>query len=479
MKNLLREPTAVRWLPWSAVAFERARVEGKVILLSLHAAWSHACHDMDAACYVDHSIAEEINNRFVPVRVDADRRPDIAERYDLGGLPTTAFLDGEGNVLGGGTFVPPQRLRAALTRVALMRGGMSTPNSQVQTPNPDQAREQSALGVGSLEFGVDSIEALTTSVFESFDHQHAGFGGTPKFPLAAPVRLALELSRESGSGEMADYAARTLDAMGWSALYDEDDGGFFRCSIGSDWQQPQREKLLVTNAALLDLYLEAGVTMANERWLGRAADVLEYVQTKLASAPGEGWRASEESDGARLSDVNAMMVSAALHASRVFGDETIGGLALQSLETVLLATYRPGQGVAHCRGGVRGLLTDHVAMITAQLDAWDMTGNIVYRMMAEELAHFAVRTMWDQKDGGFFDCVSTDDDDALGLLRRRLKPFVLNCEAAEAIHRLSLAAEDATLSAYATRALDSVQGDAVRQGPLAAAYVRARRALSR
>ncbi len=270
-----------------------------------------------------------------------------------------------------------------------------------------------------MEFGVDSIEALTTAVFESFDHQHAGFGETPKFPLAAPVRLALELSRESGSAEMADYAARTLDAMGWSALYDEDDGGFFRCSIGSDWQQPQREKLLVTNAALLDLYLEAGVTMANERWLGRAADVLEYVQTKLASAPGEGWRASEESDGARLSDVNAAMVSAALHASRVFADETIGGLALQSLETVLLATYRPGQGVAHCQGGVRGLLTDHVAMITAQLDAWDMTGNVVYRMMAEELAHFAVRTMWDQKDGGFFDRVATDDDDALGLLRRR------------------------------------------------------------
>ena len=263
MKNLLREPTAVRWLPWSAVAFERARVEDKVILLSLHAAWSHACHDMDAACYVDHSIAEEINNRFVPVRVDADRRPDIAERYDLGGLPTTAFLDGEGNVLGGGTFVPPQRLRAALTRVALM--GRATPNSQVPTANS----QQGALGVRSLEFGIDTLAALTTSVFESFDHQHAGFGGTPKFPLAAPVRLALELSRESGSGEMADYAARTLDAMGWSALYDEDDGGFFRCSIGSDWQQPQREKLLLTNAALLDLYLEAGVD-DGERALARA-----------------------------------------------------------------------------------------------------------------------------------------------------------------------------------------------------------------
>ena len=157
MKNLLREPTAVRWLPWSAVAFERARAEGKVILLSLHAAWSHACHDMDAACYVDHSIAEEINNRFVPVRVDADRRPDIAERYDLGGLPTTAFLDGDGNILGGGTFVPPQRLRDALTRVALMGGGRSTPNSAKAPANPPKARAKSRSRAGWLwrwEFGV-------------------------------------------------------------------------------------------------------------------------------------------------------------------------------------------------------------------------------------------------------------------------------------------------------------------------------------
>ena len=466
MKNLLRAPTAVRWLPWSAAAFERARVEGKVILLSLHTAWSRACHEMDAACYVDQSIAEEINNRFVPVRVDADRRPDIAERYDLGGLPTTAFLDGEGDILGGGTVVPPQRLRDALRRVARM-----------------EARDRAPLGVESPAFAqdasADSVEALTTAVFESFDHQHAGFGRAPKFPLAAPVRLALELSRESGSEDIADYAARTLDTMGWSALYDEDGGGFFRCATSSDWREPQREKLLVTNAVLLDLYLEAGVTMGNERWLGRAADVLEYVQTKLASAPGEGWRASEESDGARLSDVNAAMVSAALHASTVFGDETLGGLALQSLETVLLATYRPGQGVAHCRGGVRGLLTDHVAMITAQLDAWDTTGDVVYRMMAEELAHFAVRTMWDETQGGFFDRVSAEEEGELGLLRRPLKPFVLNCEAAGALHRLSLAAEDASLSAYATRALDSVQGDAPRQGPLAAEYVLARRTLSR
>ena len=63
MKNLLRPQMAVRWLPWSAVAFERARAEGKVMLLSLDTAWSRACRDMDAQCYADHAIAEKINTQ--------------------------------------------------------------------------------------------------------------------------------------------------------------------------------------------------------------------------------------------------------------------------------------------------------------------------------------------------------------------------------------------------------------------------------
>ena len=73
---------------------------------------------------------------------------------------------------------------------------------------------------------------------------------------------------------------------------------------------------------------------------------------------------------------------------------------------MLLACYRPGAGVAHCVDGearVRGLLADQIAMAAASLDAFDATGNIVYEMMAEELAHYAMRTMWDERDGGFFD----------------------------------------------------------------------------
>ena len=467
MKDLLRPRPAVRWLPWAAAAFDRAREEQKTILLSVSAAWSRACQEMDDQCYADPSVAEEVNRWFVPVRVDADRRPDVAERYDLGGLPSTAFLTNGGHILGGGTFVPKDRLLDALRRLRsspLSGLAATTPNFQPPASNANEGSKDS--------------EELIRVVFDSFDREHAGFGTAPKFPLGAPVRLALDLFDERGDAAVGDCATRTLDAMGWGALYDHDEGGFFRCCARGDWEEPAEEKLLGPNALLLDLYLEAGVRMQNQRWLERAADVLEYVQSKLADAPGDGWRTSEASDGARLSDANAQMVSSALRAAAVFKDDSLRELALLSAETVLLSSYRPGQGVAHCAGGVRGLTTDQFSTAAACLDAWDATGSVPYQMMAQELAQYALRSAWDEASGGFFDRALSVDED-LGLEQRRLKPFVLNCVAAEVLHRLGREVDDGDLTRRASLTLDAIAAEAASQGPLAAHYVLARRSLSR
>ena len=95
----------VRWLPWSSEAFARARAEDRPVLLSIAAPWCELCLDMDRTTYADPAVAGLVNDRFVPIRVNADRRPDISDRYSLGGWPTTAFLTSEGEVIGGGTYV--------------------------------------------------------------------------------------------------------------------------------------------------------------------------------------------------------------------------------------------------------------------------------------------------------------------------------------------------------------------------------------
>jgi hypothetical protein len=454
----------VQWNAWNAAAFAQAHAAGRPILLSITTAWSAGCREMDRTTYADPGLISEIHEHFVPIRVDADERPDLAERYELGGVPTTAFLSPSGQLLGGGTFVDAERLRSVLKRVA--------PAVVHSVAAHVPARAGAATGDT-----IPSDSDLEDTVWALYDAQHGGFGDVPKFPHIAPVRLALVLHADRGDTRMLERATRTLDAMGWGALFDVESGGFYRCAGAADWTEPQRELLLTVNTSLLDLYLDAAEQTSVHRYYTRAAEITAFIETRLRRHDG-AWRVSADVHASRvLTDVNARAASALLHAARVLDDAALGARAIEGLEHALLASYKPGDGVAHHAGGVRGLLTDHVAMMTATLDAWDETGNIVYRMMAEELARVSLRQLWDDHGGGFFDRAPSQFVDEPAAAAEMLKPFALNCEAATALRRLAAATDDVTFASRARDTLLAIASSAERQGPDAAYLLLARRAV--
>jgi uncharacterized protein YyaL (SSP411 family) len=485
-------PAAIAWMPWAPAAFARARAERTPILLSIVAEWCAGSREMARTTYRDPAVAAAVAARFVPVRVDADARPDIAERYALGGWPTTAFLTAEGAVVAGGTFFTPVEMVAALDRVTAAFEARGEEMARAgATREGDGVGSRAPLGPA----------ALAEMVFAAFDARDGRFGTGPLFPLEAPVRLALSMWHATGDPRYQQIALTALDAMGWGPLYDEAGGGFFRCAHGPRWQQPRTEKLLGVNAALLDLYVDAGFDLDVARYRERAADVLRYVQTWLADPVDGGWFASQAADEAyyaapaearplaeapavsatMFADGNGAMASAALRAARRFGDEGLRDFALQSLERVLLSCYKPGDGVAHYHEGgrrVRGLLADQVALAEACLEAFDTTGQTPYEMMAEELMHYAVREMWNAAGGGFHDRAPQPDEDA-GRLRQPLAPFVTNCAAAAVLARLGRSSGDHEFTARAADTLRALTPAAAAQGPLAAHYLLALRAADR
>ena len=489
MPSLKVLSNGVMWQPWGRAAFARARREQKPVLLSIATAWCGSCYEMDRTSYADPGIVTLINHRFIPVRVDADDRPDVSERYSLGGWPTTVFLTAAGEILTGTTFVPLDRMREILTRVADAYSAQPDPELR---PN---VHEDSRHGPIAAD-----VDDLTTRIFAAFDHDQAGFGDAPKFPLASPLHLALELFSETHDPSYERIVVSSLDRMGWSALYDGVDGGFFRYATTRDWQRPHFEKLLDLNAALARLYLEAGQQLQIARFTERAGDTLRYIQTWLADPVDGGWFGSQRADDAYYSadtpdgrrgvpappvarslyaDLNAAMVSTALVAARVFNDDGLREFAVRSFERVLLACYKPGLGVAHSYDGqphTRGLLADQFAMADASLDLFDLTGNVVYEMMAEELGHYAMRAMWDDAVGGFFDRARDDEESSIGLLNQPLKPFVTNCDASRTLRRLAAASGELTFGRAADHTLEAMAPAAPSQGPLAAHYVRALRA---
>src|SRR5258708_6485553 len=71
----------VAWQGWTKETFDRARAQKRYLLVDCSAEWCHWCHVMDDTTYQDPRVLEVIERRFVPVKVDIDARPDLAERY--------------------------------------------------------------------------------------------------------------------------------------------------------------------------------------------------------------------------------------------------------------------------------------------------------------------------------------------------------------------------------------------------------------
>src|SRR6267143_4064858 len=183
----------INWHPWSAAAFDEARQTGRPILLSISAVWCHWCHVMDETTYSHAGVIDLINREYVPVRVDNDVRPDINQRYNMGGWPTTAFLTASGDILSGATYLPPDQMADALSRIA----------SYYQTSQPEiasralEARKRAASGVarsaGSLDDGI--VEAILEAVTNAYDSEYGVFGDAPKVPQTDAILLLLEQSQ--------------------------------------------------------------------------------------------------------------------------------------------------------------------------------------------------------------------------------------------------------------------------------------------
>jgi uncharacterized protein YyaL (SSP411 family) len=466
-------PDTINWREWSERAFTAASAENKPILLSLVTAWSEECSLMDRTTYARREVVAIVDSRFVPIRVDADRRPDINERYDLGGWPTTAALTPDGQLLSGGTYFGPDAMVALLTQAA-----------DSWRDRGDEIRRRAAairdIGGARLEADprarpkADTTAAafLRSLLIDQFDPEYGGFGTGSKHPNVPALTFALMLGDETPDEALKTVAAVTLDRIG--ALWDPAHGGFYRYADRRDWSQPGTEKTLEDNAALLNLYLDAGVLLQSAEFRSRAAELAGWIGNALADQTDGGFHnslaaVSRVVDPSMYVDRNADMVAAFLRAAAVFQDPWLRDFALKSLETVIVPGYKPGGGVAHV-AGVRGLLGDQVRAASALIWAHVATEQLPYSMLALELTQFAVRTMWDEHAGCFRDRATLEDGSEPGLLAEPIRPFALNCQAACVLDRIATMTGDETHHRRALAILGVLAPEYRRHGLFGAPY---------
>ena len=443
-------PNLVKWREWGSEAFAEAEREGKLVLLDISAVWCHWCHVMDETSYSDKNTSAIINMRYVPVRVDTDRMPDVNERYNMGGWPTTAILTPTGEVLLGATYMPPDKLLETLEevdrfyqenkgrvmeRAAQVREGKRTELLACRRQRPDA-------------LSVDAASEVLKDIEKEFEPVHGGFGTEPKFPMADANDLLLVSYRDTGNKEYLDMAEKTLEGMSSRGMYDHVMGGFFRYSVTRDWTVPHFEKMMESNAALVVNYLNAFRLTGNEKWKTVAVDTLKYVEEWLWDKDGYfcgSQDADEEYYGLPLAErllrtppyvdhtlytnLNMKAAYAFLSAWETLGEIRYRERAESAVDYVLSKMKTPDGGLYHYldeQPRRPGLLQDCSAAIKTLLYMYQLTGEEKRLLEAMLFIDYLERTHWDAEFEGYFDL--PEDHEAVGALADRAKPMAENSE---------------------------------------------------
>ncbi len=483
----------VAWREWDAETFARARAEGKPILLAISAVWCHWCHVMDRRTYGNPEVAALINARYIPIRVDTDLRPDINERYNQGGWPSTVFLTPAGHVIYGGTYLPPEQMLGILPELAdyyaINRDDI---HEKVRAAlAPERAKRD---GPGGATLPENAANVVLEQMERQYDSRYGGFGFGAKFPHAEALDLVIATFWQTGDPFWREMATRTLDGMAGRGMNDRVAGGFFRYSTDRAWQTPHFEKMSEVNGALIRTYLHAATVFGIPEYAAVAQRTLGYVLNTLAN-PAGGIRGSQDADEeyyrrdaagrAALpppavdprvyTNWSARMASSLLLAHAALVDdprrEEYRAVALRTVDRLLAEAQDDDGGMFHMLApngarGERGLLTDQLWMAQAAFDAYAHTGDPAYRAHAQRIAAFMLRTLL--APTGFRDRPA--DETGLGLLAEPVYGLPDNGVAADLFLRLAWLTGEGTYQQIAARVLAGFGEAYATQGVFAAGY---------
>lgn len=485
----------IAWLPWGAAAFERAREQDKPILLAISAVWCHWCHVMDETSYSDPHVIAAINQRYVPVRVDNDRRPDVNARYNMGGWPTTAFLTPDGALLTGATYLPPEAMRRALDEIASFYAEKKADIAARTAPAPVAHHPPTSHDAPQEATIARMVEQMTAS----YDQEYGGFGDAPKFPHPELMELLLMQWRATGEPQLHAMVAHTLLAMVRGGTYDHVEGGFFRYSTTRDWSVPHFEKMAEDHAGLLRVLAQLAIYAPSAELRETLVSTVRYVRDVLHDPHTGLYAGSQDADEAyfalpldqrrqraapyvdRTSYTNwtCALAGASFWVARALDDDAMMRGAARTLDTVAQRLLDDDGFAYHylVPGGVaqvRGLLTDQAAYLRALLDAHEFSGEARFLQRAQRLAD-ALLERFQAPEGGFYDHLGIEGQ--LGRLELRDRPIVDNANVADSLLRLSALTLDPRYRERAAACLAVYAGTHAAAGSFAAAYGRALRRL--
>ena len=369
----------VAWQAWADR--DSADAADRPTLLFLYSARSFWCRDLVNRCFADENLAREVERGFRAVRVDADRRPDLAARFGMGGWPTLAFLGPGHAIVTGSTYVDPEDLRDLIRRVRIhfdyedRRQDLAVMRSRLAKHLARKARLRPRP---ELPPSRELLRRVADSTVVSASR------GVWIGPEA--VMLLVELGRDAPDSSARAAAQGRLEVFAAGMVANAD--GLVRLPLTRDGAVLAQDAGLAVSAGVLGAVAAAAKEGAGTRWV-RETRALSASLTRLLLLEDEGLLAAGLAgfreggadtvlrDTTVYSGWNELAVSAFVAANRATGDREYLDTANRIHLAVSDRMVGPDGAMMHQLGGqalTPAFLADQALSARAALDLYDLEG---------------------------------------------------------------------------------------------------------
>ncbi len=292
----------VNWVEWSEEAFEQARREDKLVLVSIGYSACHWCHVMERECFEQEDTAAIMNEHFICIKVDREERPDVDQLYmdaiqlltGRGGWPLNCFVLPDGRPLHGGTYFPKTEWERVLHSLHSFYKNKKEEALEIAADLTRGIKQLDAISpvaeaTGNKATGNVHKEQLHTVMnrwIGKVDTQLGGYGWAPKFPMPSSWECMLQYGALTNEKSYTDAAHITLQRMANGGIFDQLGGGFARYSTDSFWKVPHFEKMLYDNGQLMGLYAKAYRHHALPLYAKVVEQTHQFIQQELTGAEG-------------------------------------------------------------------------------------------------------------------------------------------------------------------------------------------------
>ncbi|MEB3343589.1 thioredoxin domain-containing protein [Okeania sp.] len=304
----------VDWWPWCEEALETAKQQNKPIFLSIGYSSCHWCTVMEGEAFSDDKIAQYLNEKFLPIKVDREERPDVDSIYmqalqmltGQGGWPLNIFLTPDDLIpFVGGTYFPVEPRYG--------RPGFLEVLQKIRSFYDQEKNKLDSLKAEILEGLRKSIllpeaEDLSEEILQKGLEVSAGIisdrysqQSFPMMPYAEAALQGTKFNFQSQYNSNEVCLKRGLD-LALGGIYDHVAGGFHRYTVDATWTVPHFEKMLYDNGQIVE-YLANLWSLGNqEPALKRGImETVNWLKREMTS-PAGFFYGSQDADSFTTSD---------------------------------------------------------------------------------------------------------------------------------------------------------------------------------